>query len=66
MPYRIDEDDGGFKVTSPHGVKSKHTSLEKARSQKRLLDAVEHGWTPGGKKKRKKRTTGHAVQVSGL
>lgn len=65
MPYRISEDDGGFSVTSPHGVKSKHTSLEKARAQKRLLDAVEHGWHPTGKKRKKKRTTGHAVAVSG-
>jgi hypothetical protein len=35
------------RVSTPGGVKSKATSFQKAMAQKRLLNAVEHGWTPG-------------------
>jgi hypothetical protein len=34
-------------VSTPSMVHAKHTSLQKAMAQKRLLNAVEHGWTPG-------------------
>ena len=47
---------GGYTVTTPGGVKSKNTTKTKADAQKRLLNAVDHGWKPtkgkrGGKKK---------------
>lgn len=54
MPVRVTKTKGGkYKVSTPHGVKAKGTTKEKAESQERLLNAVEHGWKPTGKKKRK-------------
>jgi len=50
MPVRIKKVDG-YRVSTPGGVKAKHTT--KAKKQERLLNAVEHGWKPTGKKKRK-------------
>jgi len=37
------------KVSTPSGVKSKHTTRVKAERQKRLINAVEHGWKPTNK-----------------
>jgi len=47
MPVSITKKDGGYQVRTPTMVHSKKTTLEKAMAQKRLLNAVEHGWTPG-------------------
>ncbi len=44
MPYKMTKVDG-YKVTSPHGTKAKHTSKRKAQRQMRLLRGVEHGMT---------------------
>ena len=52
MPVRIRKVKGGYRVTTPHGVKAKRTTLAKARRLKRLLQGVEHGWKPTGRKKR--------------
>jgi len=50
MPVRITKVDG-YKVTTPHGTKSKRTTKKKAMAQKRLLNAVEHSnWRPTGGK----------------
>lgn len=49
MPVSISKTDGGVSVRTPGGVKAKNTTPEKARRQKRLLLAVEHGWKPTGK-----------------
>lgn len=49
MPVRIEKVDG-YKVSTPGGVKAKRTTKAKAKRQKRLLHAVEHGWKPIGKK----------------
>jgi hypothetical protein len=46
---------GKYRVSTPGGVKSKSTTKKKAEAQKRLLNAVEHGWKPTGKKSRKKK-----------
>jgi len=43
---------GGYRVSTPGGVKARSTSKVKAKKQKRLLDAVEHGWKPTRKKRR--------------
>ncbi len=51
-PVKIKKVDG-YRVSTPKGVKAKNTTLEKAKSQERLLNAVEHGWRPTGKKKKK-------------
>jgi hypothetical protein len=48
MPVSIEKlPGGGARVSTPSMVHAKHTSLQKAMAQKRLLNAVEHGWTPG-------------------
>ena len=49
MPVRITKTDGKYRVSTPGGTKAKGTTKEKAESQKRLLNAVEHGFKPTGK-----------------
>jgi len=52
MPVRIKKVDG-YQVSTPHGIKAKHTTKAKAKAQERLLNAVEHStWRPTGKKKK--------------
>lgn len=47
MPYKVRKIKGGkVRVTSPHGVKAKATTPEKAEKQMRLLRGVEHGFKP--------------------
>ncbi len=57
MPVKISKlSSGKVRVSTPHGVKSKGTTLKKAKAQERLLNAVEHSnWRPTGKKARSKR-----------
>jgi hypothetical protein len=50
MPEKITKVKGGYRVSTPGGVKAKHTTKEKAEKQARLLRAVDHGWKPTGKK----------------
>ena len=52
MPVKIKKVNG-YRVSTPGGVKAKHTTKSKAKKQERLLNAVEHSWKPTGKKKRK-------------
>ena len=53
MPVKITKLKGkGVKVTTPHGVKAKKTTTKKAKKQKRLLQAIEHGWKPTKRKKK--------------
>jgi hypothetical protein len=44
MPVKIrkNKKGGGYSVRTPHGVKAKNTTLENAKSQERLLNAIEH------------------------
>ena len=46
MPVKVKKVKGGYRVSTPHGVKAKHTTKKKAKKQERLLNAVEHGWKP--------------------
>lgn len=55
MPVKINKTDGKYRVSTPHGTKAKATTRKKAEAQKRLLNAVEHGWKPTGKKAKRKR-----------
>ena len=48
MPVTVKKVDG-YRVSTPGGVKAKHTTARKAMAQRRLLNAVEHGWKPTGK-----------------
>lgn len=46
MPEKITKVKGGYRVSTPHGVKAKSTPKAKAEGQARLLRGVEHGWKP--------------------
>ena len=49
MPVKIVPlGNGKYKVVTPNGVHSKGTTLEKAKRQRNLLNAVEHNpdWKP--------------------
>jgi hypothetical protein len=51
MPYWLHKKKGGkYSVHSPHGTKAKGTTLHKAKRQKRLLQAIKHGWRPTGRR----------------
>lgn len=53
MPTKIRKiGKGEYQVRTPSGVKSKRTTKEKAESQKRLLDAIDHGFVPDRRKKK--------------
>jgi len=55
MPVKINKRKGGcYKVSTPHGTKAKCTTKGKAERQKRLLNAVEHGFVPTRNKLRKR------------
>jgi hypothetical protein len=53
MPVRVRKVRGGFRVSTPHGVKARRTIRRKAEAQRRLLNAIEHGWRPTGKRQSK-------------
>jgi hypothetical protein len=54
MPVKINKVKGGYKVSTPGGVKAKKTTKSKAKAQERLLNAVEHSnWRPSKGKKKK-------------
>ncbi len=56
MPVKIKSlGDHKYKVSTPSGTKAKHTTLKKAKSQQRLINAVDHGWVPTGKAAKKSR-----------
>ncbi len=54
MPAKVTKKDGKYEVSTPNGVKAKGTTKEKAEAQQRLLNGVDHGWKPTGKKAAKK------------
>lgn len=52
MPVKIRKlKSGKVKVSTPGGVKSKATTPQKAAKQKKLLNAIDHGWKPRRRKK---------------
>ena len=54
MPVKVTKlKSGKYRVSTPHGVKSKGTTKKKAMAQKRLLNAIDHGWKPSKKKKKR-------------
>jgi hypothetical protein len=54
MPEKITKTKSGkYRVSTPGGVKAKGTTKKKAEAQARLLRAVDHGWKPTGKGKKK-------------
>jgi hypothetical protein len=54
MPAKITKAAGGkYRVSTPSGVHAKGTTKRKAEAQQRLLNAVDHGWRPTHKTRRK-------------
>jgi hypothetical protein len=52
MPEKIRKlPGGGYRVSTPGGVKAKHTTRAKAEAQARLLRGVEHGWRPSKRRR---------------
>ena len=47
----------GYRVSTPGGVKAKNTTKAKAKKQKRLLNAIDHGWKPTHEEHLAKRMT---------
>lgn len=55
MPATISKNpDGSFRVSTPNGVHAKHTSMRNAKKQKRLLNAIDHGFVPDKNRARAK------------
>ena len=51
MPAKVRKNpDDGYSVSTPNLVHAKNTTKEKAEAQKRLLNALEHGFVPGSTK----------------
>ncbi len=46
MPVKISKKKGGYEVRTPNMVHAKKTTKKKAMAQKRLLNAIEHGFVP--------------------
>lgn len=46
MPVKIKKVKGGYRVSTPSGVKARNTTKSKAKKQARLINAVKHGWKP--------------------
>jgi hypothetical protein len=51
MPAKITKlKNGKYRVATPNGTHAKHTTKAKAQAQQRLLNGIDHGWHPTGKK----------------
>ena len=51
MPVKLTKlKNGKVRVSTPNGTKSKSTTPAKADAQRRLLNAVEHGFIPTKRK----------------
>jgi hypothetical protein len=51
MPAKIERvGKSKYRVETPNAIHAKGTSLENAKRQKRLLQAVDHGWRPTKKR----------------
>jgi hypothetical protein len=48
MPVTTVKTKDGYTNRTPGGVKGRHMTKKNAEAQKRLLNAVEHGWKPTG------------------
>jgi hypothetical protein len=51
MPVKVRKIRGGYRVSTPGGVKAHKTSRKKALRLARLLRAVDHGYKPRKRRK---------------
>ena len=62
MPVSISKNKNGtYKVKTPSAVHAKSTTKAKAERQKRLINAVDHGWKPTGKKSKRSESLSRLV-----
>ena len=52
MPVKVKKKGKKFEVSTPNGVKAKGTTKKKAEKQKRLLNAIDHGFKPDKRRKK--------------
>jgi hypothetical protein len=54
VPVKIQkENDGkGYRTSTPGGVKGRHMTKRDAEAQRRLLNAIDHGWEPDNRRKK--------------
>ncbi len=52
MPVKIRKVGNRYRVSTPSGTKAKGTTKAKAQKQRRLLNAIDHGWKPSKPRKR--------------
>ena len=50
MPAKIVKKGNKYQVKTPNMVHAKGTTKAKAKSQQRLLNAIDHGWKPTKKR----------------
>ena len=53
MPVKIKKQGSRYQVSTPGGIKAKAATKGNAESQQRLLNAIDHGWTPTGLRRKK-------------
>jgi hypothetical protein len=53
MPVKTRKTKTGYVNSTPGGVKGRGMTKKNAESQKRLLNAVDHGWKPTREKMKK-------------
>lgn len=51
MPAKVTKVKGGYRVSTPNAVHAKHTTKRKAEAQKRLINAIDHGFKPTRKRR---------------
>ncbi len=53
MPAKVKKVGKKYQVATPNAVHAKGTTKKKAEAQQRLLNAIDHGWKPTKKAKKK-------------
>jgi ribosomal protein S6E (S10) len=53
MPVKIKKQGSRYQVSTPGGIKARGTTMENAKAQERLLNAIDNGWKPTGLRRKK-------------
>ena len=52
MPVTTRKTKGGYQNSTPNGIKGRRMTKKNAMRQKRLLNAIDHGFAPTKRKKK--------------
>jgi hypothetical protein len=54
MPVKIEKEKGGkgYRTSTPGGTKGRYMTKRDAEAQRRLLNAIDHGWEPTRNRKK--------------